>query len=73
MVAAIFFILFLLGIVFFKQIMLVFSILSGNKEILKDVGNFCEDKVPWRDTIWTKQELGQTPLSEDCFHWKDKQ
>lgn len=51
--------LFFLAIIFHRQILLLFSILTGDKETLNDVGNLCEDKVPWQDTVWTRQERGE--------------
>ena len=68
---------FVLMIIFIKPILLVISILTGDKETLNDVGNLCEDKVPWRDTIWTREELGEPPLPEVPINvnwgdWKNK-
>jgi hypothetical protein len=61
---------FFLAIIFYRQILLLFSILCGDKETLNDVGNLCEDKVPWRDTIWTAEEKGLPEPEPVKFRWE---
>jgi hypothetical protein len=62
--------LFFLALIFIKPLMAVIAILTGNKESLSDFGNFCEEKVPWRDTFWTPEEKGEEPPPEPQYKWR---
>lgn len=60
---------------FHKYVLAVISILLGNKEVLSEFGNFCEEKTPYHDSHWSlaeKHKPGdpEPDLPVTTFKWK---
>jgi hypothetical protein len=55
---------------FGRYILAAITCLTGDKESLHYFGNFCEDKIPYRDTIYTPEEKGEPP-DPRVFKWRE--
>ncbi|MGC8015925.1 hypothetical protein ACP3V9_24395, partial [Salmonella enterica] len=38
------------------------AILTGNKEVLNEAGSLCNEEIPYKDAVYTREEMGLPPL-----------
>jgi len=51
--------------VFSKYVFAGLSILTGDKQSLNEFGNICDERIPYRDAVWSAREKwkpGDPPL-----------
>jgi hypothetical protein len=68
-----FIIAFILFIVFYKQILTIFAILTGDKATLHDAGSLCHKLIPDNDQFMTPEEMSLLPVSKEVKKWTQLQ